>query len=316
VLTTASYEARVFGVRSAMPGYKAKQLCPELIFVKPRFSAYQEVSNQIRAIFTDYTDMIEPLSLDEAFLDVSNYKNGNILAMDIAKEIKHRIRTELRLTASAGVSYCKFVAKIASDIRKPDGLTVIHPERAEQFIAGLPIEKFFGVGKVTAQKMKDAGIFTGADLKTWDRIDLIKKFGKSGAYFYRIVRGIDDGPVRTNRERKSLAAERTLMEDATSYDDLSYQLDLVIESLWRRIEKSQAFGKTLTLKLKDTDFKIITRSQTLQQVLSKKEYLITFSHQILEANWSEGMKIRLIGLSISNFEKPEDTSSNQLRLDI
>lgn len=316
VLTTASYEARVFGVRSAMPGYKAKQLCPDLIFVKPRFTAYKEVSNHIRKIFSDYTDLIEPLSLDEAFLDVSNYKNGEVLAMDIAKEIKDRIRAELNLTASAGVSYCKFVAKIASDIRKPDGLTVIHPERAEQFIAALPIEQFFGVGKVTAQKMKDAGIFKGADLKMWDRLDLIKKFGKSGEYFYHIVRGIDNRPVRTNRERKSLAAERTLMEDANSYEVLALELDKVIEALWKRIDKSQAFGKTLTLKLKDTAFKIITRSQTMQRAINEKEYLLTLSHQLLEKNWSEGMKIRLIGLSISNFEKPEDTVTNQLRLDI
>jgi len=316
VLTTASYEARKYGVRSAMPGYKAKQLCPHLIFVRPRFSAYKEVSSQIRAIFSDYTDLIEPLSLDEAFLDVSNYNDGNMFAMDIASEIKERIKVQLNLTASAGVSYCKFVAKIASDIRKPDGLTVIHPDRAEQFIEKLPIKKFFGVGKVTAKKMNNAGIYTGADLKAWDRVDLIKRFGKSGEYYYKIVRGIDDRPVQNDRERKSLAAERTLMEDASTYRELELELEKVIEALWGRIEGSSAFGRTLTLKLKDTEFKIITRSHTFPSTIRDRETLTLKAHELSRNNWREGNKIRLVGLSVSNFVTEQNTNSNQLRLDI
>ena len=316
VLTTCSYEARKFGVRSAMPGYMAKKLCPDIIFMPVRFDAYREVSKQIREIFYSYTALVEPLSLDEAFLDITEYKPSEMLAMEVAQEIKDLIKETTKLTASAGVSYCKFMAKIASDIRKPDGLTVIHPDLAESFIERLPIEKFFGVGKVTAKKMKAMDIHTGADLKALPQLELARRFGKTGNHFYNIVRGIDESPVRPNRKRKSQAVERTLSENAVDLDSLKSHLLKIIDSLFKRIEKTNIKGYTLTLKLKFADFQIITRSKTFSKPIVELEFLNVQAKQLLNSNYEDGKPVRLIGLTISNFKEEDDKSSRQLSLDI
>ncbi len=315
VLTTCSYEARKYGVRSAMPGYKAKELCPDIIFMPTRFDVYKQVSQQIRNIFFRYTDLVEPLSLDEAFLDVTDYAGGNLLAMDIAIEIKNEILKATQLTASAGVSYCKFVAKIASDMRKPDGLTVIHPDRAVGFIESLPIERFFGVGKVTAARMKSIGIYSGTDLKKWSRLELIQYFGKAGNRFYNIVRGIDDSPVRPNRKRKSLAVERTLSENTSDKDKLRLELEKIIVSLDKRMTKSKTQGKTLTLKIKSSDFKIITRSRSFKSIITS-ESLPIFSRDLFEHNYNPDVSVRLIGLTISNLYEDTSEQSAQLVLDL
>ncbi len=313
VITTASYEARPFGIRSAMPGFKAKVKCPDLIFVKPRFDAYVEVSKQIRAVFREYTDLIEPLSLDEAFLDVTECKKDITYATDIAKAIKADILTETQLTASAGVSYCKFIAKIASDINKPDGLTVIKPTQAIPFLESLPVEKFFGVGKVTAEKMKSKGIHTGKDLKAWSQYDLIKSFGKPGRFFYDIVRGIDDRPVRVERERKSLGIERTFEDPIADLTQLQQKLDGIVEGFMKRLEKSNSYGRTLTLKLKTAEFKNVTRSISKESPLKEQTLIKQLALELLNQHHEEGMKIRLMGLTASNFVNEE--KDNQLQME-
>ncbi len=313
VITTASYEARPFGIRSAMPGFKAKVKCPDLIFVKPRFDAYVEVSKQIRAVFREYTDLIEPLSLDEAFLDVTECKKDITYATDIAKAIKADILTETQLTASAGVSYCKFIAKIASDINKPDGLTVIKPTQAISFLESLPVEKFFGVGKVTAEKMKSKGIHTGKDLKAWSQYDLIKSFGKPGRFFYDIVRGIDDRPVRVERARKSLGIERTFEDPIADLTQLQQKLDGIVEGFMKRLEKSNSYGRTLTLKLKTAEFKNVTRSISKESPLKEQTLIKQLALELLNQHHEEGMKIRLMGLTASNFVNEE--KDNQLQME-
>ncbi|MEL6390835.1 MAG: DNA polymerase IV, partial [Bacteroidota bacterium] len=300
VITTASYEARKFGVRSAMPGFKAKELCPELIFVPIRFDVYRQVSGEIREIFSRYTDLIEPLSFDEAFLDITENKVGLELGMEVARMIKNDIQKELQLTASAGVSYCKFIAKIASDMNKPDGLTVIHPSRAIEFLEKLPVEKFFGVGKVTARRMNALGIYTGADLKTWTLLDLIEKFGKTGRFFYDIVRGIDNRLVKPNRMRKSLAVERTLHENLEDLQALQAKLDEVLGKLEERLVKSQSWGRTVTLKLKTSAFQILTRSHTEDVVIRDIIEIRRIAHQLLEQHQRSSVSIRLIGDTYSN----------------
>ena len=315
VLTTASYEARVYGVRSAMPGYKAKALCPDLIFVKPRFEVYGEVSRQIRNICKRYTDLIEPLSLDEAYLDVTQSKLGHKYATDIAKSIKADIWKETRLTASAGVSYCKFIAKVASDIQKPDGLTIIKPHQAISFLEGLPIEKFYGVGKVTAAKMKEMGIKTGADLTQWSLYDLIKAFGKSGRFYYHIVRGIDDRPVSPDRTRKSIAGERTSDADLTTLEGLQEKLLEIVQKLVMRLNKVQLYGRTITLKLKTSDFKIITRSRSFAYPVNDPEVILSAAMELLEENYKNGTSIRLIGITSSNFPQTNDHLGHQMTLD-
>lgn len=315
VLCTCSYEARKYGVRAAMPGYMARQLCPDIIFVPLRFEAYREVSSQIRDIFYSYTPLVEPLSLDEAFLDITEYRPQDMLAMEVAQEIKNRIASATHLTASAGVSYCKFMAKIASDLRKPDGLTVIHPSLAEPFILQLPIEKFFGVGKVTAAKMKDMDIHIGADLKKLSLHELTRWFGKSGLRFYHIVRGIDDSPVVPNRKTKSQAVERTLTENTNQLSQIETQLHSIIEALVARIQKKDLKGHTLTLKLKFADFQIMTRSKTFAQALQDSEDITTQTLILLHHHYPIGRPIRLLGLTISNF-KQEAESHTQLSLDI
>ena len=318
VLTTCSYEARVFGVRSAMPGFQAKALCPDIIFMPPRFDVYKEVSAQIRSIFNRYTDLIEPLSLDEAYLDVTSCKIDIPYATDIAKAIKKSILEETHLTSSAGVSYCKFIAKIASDVKKPDGLTVIKPHQAIHFLERLPIEKFHGVGKVTAKKMNSMGIFTGADLKSRSQFDLIKHFGKSGKFYFDIVRGIDERPVQPHRERKSLAVERTSEEDLVSYEALEERLDQIIEKLVIRLERSQKQGRTLTLKLKTASFDILTRSKSLDKPLRQKAEIESVGRTLLKDHYVEGTPIRLIGLTVSNFidSTVDGKDPSQLTLDL
>jgi DNA polymerase IV len=307
VVAAASYEARKYGVYSAMPAKTALKKCPFLIFAKPRFDVYKEVSEQIREIFFEYTDLVEPLSLDEAYLDVTHHKKGKPSATLIAKEIKERILSKTGLTASAGISINKFLAKIASDYKKPNGLYLIKPEDAEAFVENLPIEKFFGIGKVTAQKMHRLNIFTGADLKKLSEYELIKHFGKQGDYFYHIARAIDNRPVEPDRERKSIGAENTFDTDLTDIETLKQELQQIAIVLFERIEKAGGYGKTLTLKVKFHDFKQITRSKTFAFEISAFDFLLKTSIEMLEKAFEENVKIRLLGLSVSNL--PHEASS-------
>ena len=307
VVSTASYEARRYGVHSAQAIMTAKRLCPQLIIVMPRFHVYKEVSQQIRGIFQDYTDLIEPLSLDEAFLDVTVNKRGIALGVDVAREIKQRIKDETGLTASAGVSYCKFLAKIASDYRKPDGLCVIHPDRAQQFIDQLHVERIWGVGKKTAEHLHRMGIFTGRDLRQTSQAHLVQEFGKMGRVFYQFARGIDPRPVVTEWERKSVSCERTFEKDIYTPAQVTIELYHVTEELERRIEKSQFEGRTLTLKVKFADFQQITRSLTQNQVLLKKSQLLPLAKGLLsQVSYSSEHAIRLLGLGVSGHAAVDD----------
>jgi len=301
VVATASYEARKFGVRSAMPSKTALRLCPHAIFVFPRFAAYREVSNHIREIFSRYTDLIEPLSLDEAYLDVTHDKLGIGSAIDIAQQIKQAIKDELNLTASAGVSVNKFVAKIASDMNKPDGLKFIGPSAIEAFMETLAVEKFHGVGKVTAEKMKRMGLFTGADLKRLTEDELVQHFGKSGRFFYRIVRGIDDRPVEPDQETKSVGAEDTFPYDLTTLEEMYPELDKLAVVVHNRLTKHNLQGRTITLKVKYSDFKTITRSQSFAAPVGDLETIAATAKKLMETSFADGQKIRLLGVSISNF---------------
>ncbi len=301
VVATASYEARKFGVRSAMPSKTAQKLCPQAIFVRPRFAAYKEVSNHIREIFSRYTDLIEPLSLDEAYLDVTNDKLNIGSAIDIAKAIKQAIKDELNLTASAGVSINKFVAKIASDMNKPDGLKFIGPSAIEAFMEALPIEKFHGVGKVTAEKMRKMGLFTGADLKALSQDELVSHFGKSGNFFYKIVRGIDDRPVEPDQETKSISAEDTFAYDLTTLEEMYPELDKIALVVYNRVTKNQLKGRTVTLKVKYHDFKQITRSQSFTSPTDDLETIAATAKKLMAASFEDGQKIRLLGVGLSNF---------------
>jgi DNA polymerase IV len=301
VVATASYEARKFGVRSAMSSKKALQLCPDIIFIKPRFDAYKEVSRQVRAIFQRYTDVIEPLSLDEAYLDVTVDKKGIGSAIDIAAAIKAAIRQELGLTASAGISVNKFIAKIASDMHKPDGLTFIGPSRIEKFVSDLQVEKFYGVGKVTAEKMKQLGLHTGADIKKLSEKELRGYFGKAGSFYYNIVRGIDNRPVEPEQETKSIGAEDTFPYDLTRLEEMQEALEKIAETVCKRLDKHNLKGKTITVKIKYSDFKIITRSRSFAESLSDHHSIIAVAKELLENTEPEGAKIRLLGITVSNF---------------
>ena len=301
VVATASYEARKFGIRSAMPSKQALQLCPHAIFVTPRFAAYKEVSQKIREIFSRYTDLIEPLSLDEAYLDVSNDKLNIGSAIEIAQQIKLAIKNELNLTASAGVSINKFVAKIASDIKKPDGLTFIGPSAIEAFMENLPIEKFYGVGKVTADKMKKQGLFTGADLKKLSIQDMTTRFGKAGAFYYDIVRGIDEREVQPHRETKSMGAEDTFAFDLTSIDEMHAELEKIARTVNERLLRYQLKGRTVTLKIKYSDFRQITRSQSLSSCIDDFDTLFGTAKQLLAVTDVTTTRIRLLGITVSNF---------------
>lgn len=319
VVATASYEARKFGVRSAMPAKQALKLCPSIIFVKPRFDVYKNVSTQIRQIFGRYTDLIEPLSLDEAYLDVTTDKLGIGSALEIASLIRRAIKQELRLTASAGVSVNKFVAKIASDLNKPDGMTFIGPSRIERFMETLPVEKFFGVGKVTAEKMKGMGLHTGADLKRLSETELHRHFGKSGAFFYRIVRGIDDREVQPNRELKSVGAEDTFPYDLTEPDDMHDELLKIARTVYNRLLKKGLKGRTITLKIKYHDFRQVTRSHSFSEGTDDRELIFKTAWNLLSAVGTADKKIRLLGITLSNFAQPvltrgSDPGNDQLQL--
>lgn len=316
VVAAASYEARKFGVHSAMASKIAYQRCPELIFVKPRFEVYKEVSNKVRAIFNRYTDLIEPLSLDEAYLDVTENKKGMLSATHIALEIKKSIKEELNLVASAGISVNKFLAKIASDMDKPDGLFVIPPDKIEGFIEQLEVSKIFGVGKVTAEKMYKLGIFRGKDLKKWSREALESEFGKSGNYFYSIARGIDNREVKSDRKRKSLGAESTFDNDLYSINDLHHKLDRIAERVFERLQKAKVKGKTITLKVKFSDFSQVTRSRTEELNITGLNEIQQLAKVLLEQLGAEIKPIRLLGISLSNFQNDATIRNNvQLTLE-
>lgn len=314
VVATCSYEARKFGVRSAMPSKRALQLCPDLIFIRPRFAAYKEVSQKVREIFSRYTDLIEPLSLDEAYLDVTEDKLNIGSAIAIAQQIKQAIRDELQLSASAGVSVNKFVAKIASDMQKPDGLTFIAPTQVESFMENLPVEKFFGVGKVTADKMKRMNIHTGKDLKKLTENDLVQHFGKSGRFYYKIVRGNDDRAVEPHRETKSVGAEDTFAYDLTEIEEMNVELDKIAVTVAARLEKYNLKGRTVTLKIKYSDFKQITRNHSLPQGINDLPTITTIAKQLLLKTEPEDKKIRLLGITLSNFGEEHTPETAQLSL--
>lgn len=299
VVSAASYEARKFGVRSAMSSVIAKRNCPDLIFVKPRFDRYKEVSNQIRAIFLEYTDLVEPLSLDEAYLDVTENKKGIPSATLIAKEIRDKIKEKTGLNASAGISINKFIAKVASDINKPNGQKTVNPEEVEAFLEQLQIRKFYGVGKVTAEKMYQLGIFKGIQLKEKSEEFLTENFGKSGKYYYNVVRGIHHSEVKSDRIRKSLGAERTFNENIASEIFMLERLGNIAEEIERRLKKSKVAGKTVTLKIKYSDFTLQTRSKTLPYFIATKDIILETAKELL---FQEKMKnsVRLLGITLSN----------------
>lgn len=299
VVAAASYEARKFGVRSAISGVLARKYCPELIFVRPRFERYKEISTQIHKIFRDYTDLIEPLSLDEAYLDVTQNKKGNQSASLLAQEIRNRIYNEVGLTASAGISINKFVAKIASDYNKPNGQKTVTPEEVIPFLEVLPIRKFYGVGKVTTEKMYQLGIFTGLELKKQSLEFLEKHFGKSGSYYYHVVRGIHNSEVKSSRIAKSVAAEHTFDVNLSSEIFMLEQLEIIANSLERRLKKHNVSGKTVTLKIKYSDFTQQTRSKTLPYFIADKGLILEAVKELL---YQERMKnsVRLLGISMSN----------------
>ncbi|MGI8931993.1 MAG: DNA polymerase IV, partial [Sphingomicrobium sp.] len=298
VVAAASYEARSFGVRSAMPSVTAKRRCPDLIFVKPRFDVYKPVSNEIRAIFADYTDLIEPLSLDEAYLDVSDDRRGLGSARAIAEEIRARITSETGLTASAGVSYCKFIAKLASDQNKPDGICVIPPHRGAAFVAALPVKRFHGVGPVTAAKMERLGIATGADLAAWPIERLEAHFGSSGRWYWRIARGIDEREVKSDRPYKSVSAERTFDVDYSAEEDLRREVTRVSGLAWQRIERAEVRGRTVTLKVKFADFTLITRSKSFPCAVPDLASFEAAGQALLGALLPVSRGIRLLGLGL------------------
>lgn len=312
VVSTASYEARRYGVHSAMSVVQAKKLCPQLLVVESHFQRYKEVSAQVHEVFRQYTDLVEPLSLDEAFLDVTDNKQHIDLAQDIALQIKQQIRQRTGLTASAGVSYNKFLAKIASDYRKPDGLFVIHPDRAQAFIDQLPIERFWGVGPSTAQRMHYMGIFTGQQLRSVSRRHLVEVFGKMGETFYSFARGIDTRPVEPTYERKSVGCEHTFSDDIWTQSALLIELHHIIVELEQRLQKANFTGKTLTLKVKYADFRQITRSKTADVNFQQHSDILATAKQLLsQINISSQQPIRLLGLTVSKNTAVDPTTANK-----
>jgi DNA polymerase-4 len=314
VVAAASYEARKYGVRSAMPVVTALAKCPGLILVKPNGRAYKEASEIIRSIFFEYTDAVEPLSLDEAFLDVTFQKSGPPSATLIAKEIKAKIKEQTQLTASAGVSYNKFLAKVASDYKKPDGLFVITHEDALGFLEKLSIDQFFGVGKVSAQKFHELGIHCGADLKKCDLNSLKKWFGKAGEYYYQIVRGVDNRPVMPIRERKSIGAEQTFEKDIQNEEELIDRLLRSVDRMWRTVDRKETEGKTITIKIKFFDFEVITRSHTLDTFVFSKQQMAEEAVELLKKEFPLPKPVRLLGVTLSNFssdlDKPKQMTLN------
>ena len=314
VVAAASYEARPFGVRSAMSGRQAKKLCPALIFVPSNFDRYKEASNQIREIFYQYTDLVEPLSLDEAYLDVTENKKGMVSASQVAVEIRNKIYEKTQLTASAGISINKFLAKVASDFNKPNGQKTIPPEEVLSFLEALDIRKFHGIGKVTADKMYRLGIYTGADLKKRSLEELSEKFGKSGAYYYQVVRGIHSSPVRVIREAKSVGAERTFTENLSSEIYMEERLKDIVKALQKRIGKNKVSGKTITLKIKYSDFVVQTRSKTLPFYIADGSLILEEATTLLYQEKLQN-SVRLLGISLSNFksQKDQDPIEEQLK---
>jgi len=306
VVAAASYEARRFGVRSAMPSARAKRLCPDLVFARPRFDAYRAVSRQIHAIFRDYTSLIEPLSLDEAYLDVTADLRGIGSATRIAELIRQRIRDDLQLTASAGVSYNKFLAKIASDQNKPDGLCLIRPGEGAAFVAALPVRRFHGVGPRGAEKMAKLGIATGADLAAQDIAFLKAHFGSLADYLYRAARGIDLRPVRPDRPRKSVGAERTFAQDIATGPALRETLDTIADIVWERIERAQARGRTVTLKMRYADFALVTRARSVDHWVAGKAEFAALGHALLDEMLPLPQPIRLMGLTLSSLESESE----------
>jgi len=315
VVAAASYEARQFGVHSAMASIMAARRCPNLIFVKPRFERYKEVSLLIMEIFKNYTDLVEPLSLDEAYLDVTENKKNIVSAMKIAMNIRADILAVTGLTASAGVSYNKFLAKTASDINKPDGMSVILPEEGQAFIEQLKIEKFHGIGKVTAEKMKKFGVFNGADLKSKSNEWLHRNFGKAGLHYYRIARGIDEREVQPNRVRKSIGAENTFENDLETEQELLKALQPICQTVANRTKKAKNAGKTVSLKLKYDDFTIQTRSKTVGSYISSFNHIWVLAVELLRTPEIPEKPIRLLGISLSNLEKEEVRYGIQLRFE-
>ena len=321
VISAASYEARKFGVKSAMSGRLAIKLCPHLIFVKTDFDRYTEISKRIRRIFLDYTDLVEPLSLDEAYLDVTENKKGLPSASLIAQDIRQRIYDEVGLTASAGISINKFIAKVASDYNKPNGQKTVNPEEVLQFLEDLDIRKFYGVGKVTAEKMYQKGIFTGKDLKSKSLEYLGQNFGKSGSYYYYVVRGVHTSEVKPNRIRKSLAAERTFSKNLSSEIFMLEKLEHIAEEVSKRLNKSEVSGKTVTLKIKYSDFTLQTRSKTLPYYISEKAIILETTKDLL---YQEKLNnsVRLLGISLSNLNtdskkpKPSDVEKKAVSVQL
>ena len=315
VVAAASYEARKYGVRSAMPSITAKRLCPDLIFVKHRFEVYREVSSQIREIFAEYTDLVEPLSLDEAFLDVTEVdeekfkhligQSGEPSATMIAEEIRKKIFEKTNLTASAGVSFNKFLAKVASDINKPNGIKVITPPEGILFLENLPIEKFFGVGKVTAKRMHTLRIFTGKNLKQKSELELVQRFGKAGRHYYRIVRAEDHRKVNPNRIRKSIGAERTFFDDLITENEMREKLIPIAEKVFDYMKQANNFGRTITLKAKTPEFQSITRSKTFTSEPKDRELFLSIVSDLLKNHFHEFQEVRLLGVQVSNLQKDQ-----------
>lgn len=317
VVAAASYEARQYGIHSAMPARSAKQRCPHLIFVRPRFEVYKSVSNQIREIFFQYTDLVEPLSLDEAYLDVTTNKRGMNSATLIAKEIKERILEETHLTASAGVSINKFLAKTASGLKKPNGLCLITPDKAETFVETLPIESFYGIGKVTAEKMRGLGIFSGADLKSWTESALVERFGKMGRFYYQIARGQDDRMVEPNRICKSIGAEESFAVDLSERREMLAALAEIASTVKKRLDESRGGGRTITLKVKYADYKQVTRSRTVLESIQEAEGILDIAIELLDGTEATKKKVRLLGISMSNLDSErENDEFKQLTIDL
>lgn len=316
VVAAASYEARQFGVRSAMASSIALRKCPDLIFVKPRFDVYKAVSSQIRAIFAQFTNLIEPLSLDEAYLDVTDNLSSQTTATQLAQTIKEQIKRETGLTASAGVSYNKFLAKLASDYRKPDGLFVIKPHQGLAFVEVLKVGQFHGIGRVTAEKMNQLGIFTGLDLRQKTEAFLLDHFGKVGHHYYNIARAIDNRPVTPDRERKSVGSETTFERDLTEYAELESELQPLITSVWNYCKRTGVLGRTVTLKVKYADFQQITRSRTAFSVITDQSTLARISVDLLSSLFPLQKGVRLLGVSLSSLQTVASVPSGQLTLDL
>jgi DNA polymerase-4 len=307
VVAAASYKARKFGVRSAMPPITAKRQCPDLVFVKPRFEVYKAISRQIREIFAAHTPIIEPLSLAEAYLDVTENLQGIPLARDIALRIREKIKAETGLNASAGINYNKFLAKLASDHRKPNGQYVISPEMGPAFVEALPVGKFHGIGPATSAKMNALGICTGIDMRNQTLAFMTENFGKAGAYYYWISRGVDERPVRADRIRKSVGAENTFSTDLTEFDAMVAELMPLVDKVWRHCEGSGSPGRTVTLKVKFSDFEMITRSRSVPSVVSSRTDLEQLALGLLENEMPVPKSVRLLGVSLSAFRGEAET---------